>query len=83
MFFKFIQTSSTGIVQTFGRFSRTAQPGLRFYFPFIQRLTPVNNRLQQKSISFRGVKTRDNVFTDLGIAKGIINLSDETLYEPA
>jgi len=30
-------------------------------------MTPVNNRLQQKSISFRGVKTQDNVFTDLGI----------------
>lgn len=66
MFFKFIQTSTTGIVQTFGRFSYTAQPGINFFIPFVQRITPVSNRLQQKSV-FLQVKTKDNVLTNLGI----------------
>tara|TARA_R100001163_G_C5066480_1_gene204942 strand:- start:2841 stop:3668 length:828 start_codon:yes stop_codon:yes gene_type:complete len=66
MFFQFLQTSTTGIVQTFGRFSRLAKPGLRFYIPIVQKITPISNRLQQKNITLI-VKTKDNVFTDLGI----------------
>lgn len=66
MFFKFIQTSTTGVVQTFGRFSRLAKPGLRIYIPIVQKITPVSNRLQQKSVHLQ-VKTKDNVLTNLGI----------------
>ena len=66
MFFKFIKTSSTGVLQTFGRFSGLRSPGLNLYIPIVQTLTPVSNRLHQKSIALR-VKTSDNVFTDLGI----------------
>ena len=64
--FKFISTSTTGVCQTFGRFTGTKGPGLRFYIPFVQRITPVSNRLTQDSFNFE-VKTKDNVFATLGL----------------
>jgi len=64
--FRIIQTSTTGIVQTFGKFTRTVKPGLRFYIPFIQTITPISNRLIQHSVGLQ-VKTKDNVLTNLGI----------------
>lgn len=67
MFFKFIKTSTTGILQTFGKFDRTVGPGLRLYIPFIQKITPVSNRLTQDTFTFE-VKTKDNVFATLGLA---------------
>lgn len=67
MFFKFIQTSCTGVVQTFGKYTGTVGPGLRLFFPFIQTITPVSNRLKQETFQFEA-KTKDNVFTQLGIA---------------
>ena len=66
MFFRFVETSTTGVVQTFGRFSRLASPGLRFYIPFVEKITLVSNRLQQNSVYLQ-VKTKDNVLTNLGI----------------
>lgn len=67
MFFKFIETASTGVRQTFGRFSGLSQPGLRLYVPFIQTITPISNRVQQDVFTFE-TKTKDNVFVVLGIA---------------
>lgn len=67
MFFKFIQTSCTGVVQTFGKYTGSVGPGLRFFFPIIQTITPVSNRLKQETFQFEA-KTKDNVFTQLGIA---------------
>ena len=67
VFFKFIQTSTTGIVQTFGKFTRTVGPGFRIYIPIVQSITSVSNRLQQETFKFQ-VKTKDNVFTDLELA---------------
>lgn len=65
--FAIIQQSTTGVVQTFGRFTRLVGPGLRFKIPFIQKITMVSNRLQQETFIFE-VKTKDNVFTKLGLA---------------
>ena len=65
--FRFIQTSTTGIVQTFGKFSGVAKPGLNFYIPIIQSITEVDNKLQQKTFRFEAF-TADNVSTHLGIA---------------
>ena len=67
MFFKFIATSTTGIKQTFGKFTGTMGPGLRFYIPIIQSITPVSNRLTQDTFKFE-VKTKDNVFAQLGLS---------------
>lgn len=45
MIFKFIPSMSTGVVQTFGKFSRLATPGLTFYIPIVQSINLVSNRL--------------------------------------
>src|SRR5687767_9872168 len=66
-FFRFVQTSNSAVVQTFGRYSRTVGPGLRLYVPFVQKMTPISHRLQQNTFKF-DVKTKDNVFTRLGLA---------------
>lgn len=63
---RFIESSTTGIVQTFGRFTRIAHPGLHFYIPFIQRISPISNRLHQEEFCFE-VKTADDVFAKLSI----------------
>lgn len=65
--FRIIQESTSGVVQTFGKFTRLVKPGLRVYIPFIQKITPVSNRLHQHNFKFE-VKTKDNVFAYLDIA---------------
>lgn len=67
MFIRFIPSATTGIVQTFGRFSRTMSPGLNFYIPIIQKISIVSNRLTEKRYDFE-VKTKDNTFAILKVA---------------
>jgi regulator of protease activity HflC (stomatin/prohibitin superfamily) len=62
-----VKTSTTGIVTTFGKFSRSVEPGLTFYIPLVQRVYHVSNRTQQKEFKFR-VKTKDQVFANLSLA---------------
>jgi regulator of protease activity HflC (stomatin/prohibitin superfamily) len=64
--FKFIPTMQTGVVQTFGKFSRLATPGLTFYIPIIQNIHLVSNRLCEKQCSLQ-VRTADKVFPLLDI----------------
>ena len=63
----FINTATTGIRERFGRFVNLAKPGFNIYIPFIEKITPVCNRLKQDNFKFE-VKTKDNVFTRLNIA---------------
>jgi regulator of protease activity HflC (stomatin/prohibitin superfamily) len=63
---KFVPTATTGIVQSFGRFTGVATAGLNFYIPVVQRISLVDNRLQQEAFSFE-VKTSDDVFTTVEI----------------
>ena len=65
-FFRIIQTSSTGVLQTFGKSAGTIGPGIRLFIPLVQNITPVSNRIQQESFEFE-TKTKDNVFVKLGI----------------
>lgn len=67
MFFRFINTSTTGIRQTLGKFSGLCTPGLNFYIPVLQKITIVSNRLVQNEFIFEA-KTKDNVFTNLDIS---------------
>ena len=67
MVFKIIQTSQTGVVQTFGKFTRTVGPGINFYIPFVQSISEVSNKLQQDSLKIE-IKTKDNVFAKIGLA---------------
>ena len=66
-FFRFVQSSNSAIVQTFGRYSKTVGPGLRLFVPFVQKMTPISHRLQQNTFKFK-VKTSDDAFTTLGLA---------------
>lgn len=62
-----IRTSTTGIRETFGKFSGRVSPGLNFYIPIVQRIVPLSNRLRQDTFKFE-VKTKDDVFARLDIA---------------
>ncbi len=64
---RFVQTSTTGIKTTFGKFTKTCQPGLHVYVPFIQQIHIVPNRTVQETFNLQ-VKTKDNVFATLSIA---------------
>lgn len=63
---KFVPTMTTAVVQTFGKFSRLAGPGLRFYIPFAQRMSLVSNRLAENQCTLQ-VRTADKVFPTLDI----------------
>jgi regulator of protease activity HflC (stomatin/prohibitin superfamily) len=74
---RFITTSTTGVVQTFGRFSRTAEPGLNWYVPFFQTITPVSNRVRENTFQFE-IKTKDDVFADLYVSVQYKILPEDT-----
>lgn len=63
----FIKTATTGIITTFGKFTSTAQPGLKFFIPVVQTIHHVSNRTQQKDFSFR-ILTKDKVFANMSLA---------------
>ena len=66
-FFKFIPSMNTGVVQTFGKYSRLAHPGLTFYIPFIQSIHLVSNRLAENQCKMQA-RTADKVFPTLDIS---------------
>jgi regulator of protease activity HflC (stomatin/prohibitin superfamily) len=65
--FKFINISTTGIKTTFGKFSGTLNPGLKFYVPFIQQIHVISNKLRENTFNFE-IKTKDDVFANLIIS---------------
>jgi regulator of protease activity HflC (stomatin/prohibitin superfamily) len=66
MAFRFIETSTSGIVQTFGKYTRTVGPGLRFYIPFVQKITHVSHRLLYNDFNYT-VKTKNDTFARLSL----------------
>lgn len=64
---KFIKTSTTGILTTFGKYDRLMRPGLNWYIPYIQRVIVVSNRLTEDSLVSR-VLTKDRVFANFSIS---------------
>jgi len=63
---KFIPTATTGIRQRFGQYVGTVDPGLCVYVPVMEKISLVDNRLQQEAFAFE-VKTSDDVFTTVGL----------------
>lgn len=43
--FRFISSMETGVVTTFGKYSRLAYPGLNLYIPILQKIDIISNRL--------------------------------------
>lgn len=85
---KIINSAETGILQTFGKVTRTLPPGLKFYIPLAQKITVISNRIRPLDFKFQ-IKTKDNVFAHLKISvqlridkdnseKAFLNLSDPT-----
>lgn len=66
-FIKIIPTSTTGIVQTWGKFTKTLDPGVKLYLPIMQKISVVSNRLRQNNFEFE-VKTSDNVFSTVEVS---------------
>lgn len=50
-----------GVIFTLGKFSRVAEPGLRFIIPFIQTCTKVDMRERAVDIPSQEAMTKDNV----------------------
>ncbi len=64
--FKFIKTSQTGILLTFGKSTKILKSGLNFYIPVIQHIHVVPNQLCARIYTI-DVK-KDNIFSNLIIA---------------
>jgi regulator of protease activity HflC (stomatin/prohibitin superfamily) len=63
-----VQQQSRAIVERFGKYIRTANPGLNFKFPYIESIAQrVSLRVQQLPVEVE-TKTLDNVFVKLFVA---------------
>ncbi|MGD0193171.1 MAG: SPFH domain-containing protein, partial [Rhizomicrobium sp.] len=63
-----VQQQSRAIVERFGRYIRTAKPGLNFKLPYIETVVQrVSLRVQQLPVEVE-TKTLDNVFVKLAVA---------------
>jgi regulator of protease activity HflC (stomatin/prohibitin superfamily) len=63
-----VQQQSAAIVERFGKYVRTAKPGLNFKAPYIDKVvTRVSLRVQQLMVEVE-TKTQDNVFVKLLVA---------------
>jgi len=63
---RIIPQARAGVVERFGRFSRTLEPGLAIVIPFIDRVKPLID-LREQVVSFppSGVITEDNVTVNI------------------
>src|ERR1700691_638871 len=63
-----VQQQSRAIIERFGKYDRTANPGLNFKFPYIESVVQrVSLRVQQLMVEVE-TKTLDNVFVKLFVA---------------
>mgnify|MGYP000195900553 CR=1 FL=1 len=73
-----VEQQTRGIVERFGRFLRTAGPGLHWRIPVVDRVAGrVTHRVRELEINVES-KTRDDVFVDLKIAVQFFVRDDET-----
>lgn len=61
MFIRIVRQGYVGLVETLGRFGRTAQPGVTFIIPGVQSLRKVDIREQVINVPEQEVITSDNV----------------------
>jgi regulator of protease activity HflC (stomatin/prohibitin superfamily) len=62
---KIIQPYQKGLVERLGKYQRTAEPGLTFIVPFIDRLRVVDMREQVVDVPPQSVITKDNVVVEV------------------
>ena len=59
--FRIVSPYEKGVVERLGRYSHTAQPGLHFIIPFVDRMRKVDMREQVVDVQPQEVITKDNV----------------------
>ena len=59
--FRLVRQWEKGLIEQFGRYQKTVDPGLRFIVPFVQNLQRVDMREQVVDVPPQEVITRDNV----------------------
>jgi regulator of protease activity HflC (stomatin/prohibitin superfamily) len=59
--FRLVRQWEKGLIEQFGRYQKTVDPGLRFIVPFVQNLQRVDMREQVADVPPQEVITRDNV----------------------
>ena len=59
--FRLVRQWEKGLIEQFGRYQRTVDPGLRFIVPFVQNLHRIDMREQVVDVPPQEVITRDNV----------------------
>lgn len=63
-----VRTAEIGIIERFGKYARTVDPGLRVKWPIVERLVSRESlRVQQLDVPVQ-TKTQDNVFVDTQIS---------------
>jgi regulator of protease activity HflC (stomatin/prohibitin superfamily) len=65
--FTFIQTSTTGLRSTLGKFTATCPPGINFKIPFIQKINVVCNKTQQINCNLN-IKTKDDILAEIHLS---------------
>ncbi|MCA9381515.1 SPFH domain-containing protein [Candidatus Dojkabacteria bacterium] len=66
--FFIVEQQKVAIIETFGRFSRVARPGLNFKIPFVERIAGrLSLRVQQLDVKAE-TKTLDNVFVHITVS---------------
>ncbi|MDH3307513.1 MAG: SPFH/Band 7/PHB domain protein [Acidimicrobiia bacterium] len=58
---KIVAQHEKGLIETFGKYRRTADPGLNFIMPFVQRIHRIDMREQVVDVPPQEVITKDNV----------------------
>ena len=70
---RIVRPSQRGVVERLGRFKGTAEPGLRFIIPFVDKLRLVDMREQVVDVPPQEVITSDNV---------VVSVDAVVYYEP-
>lgn len=76
----FVQQGTVIVIERFGKFNRTAYPGLNFLIPFIDsKASILSLRIQQLDV-FVETKTQDNVFVKVKVSVQF-NVIEDKIYE--
>lgn len=76
-----VEQQQQGVIERFGKFARTVQPGLNFKIPFIETVYKLNMQVTQLDVDVE-TKTKDNVFVTLRVSvQFVISDAFKALYK--
>jgi regulator of protease activity HflC (stomatin/prohibitin superfamily) len=62
-----VRTYTAGIVERFGKYNRTARPGLQFLLPWCENVRFVDLQVRQAVVNVE-TKSKDNVFVTIPVS---------------